>query len=112
MLPTKQRIKLKRDFDRIFKLGRGLRGGLFVLKFMENQLPFCRGAVVVPAKLVPKAVLRNKIKRTVSEVLADVFPRCKTKVDILVIVQSDLKNEKVFKAKESLLEIFRKANIV
>ncbi len=112
MLSKKQRIGLKKDFDDIFKSGRSLRNKFFLLKFKENHLPFCRGAVIVRAKLVSRAVSRNKIKRTVSEVLADIFSKSKVRIDALIVVQSDLKNEKFSEIKESLLEIFKKANIV
>ncbi len=112
MLPKKQRVRLKKDFDNVFKAGQSLRDKLLLLRFVKNDLSFCRGAVIVQAKLVPRAVLRNKIKRTISEILADTFPKCKVKVDALIIVRSDLKDKKFSEIRASLLEIFKKANIV
>jgi len=111
MLPKKQRIKLKKDFDFVFRSGKSLRNVFFILKFVSNNLSFCRGAVIVQAKFVPKAVTRNKIKRTIFEVLSEIFPVCKNKVDVVIIVQPNIKNQKLSEARESLFEILKKANI-
>ncbi|HEY4484229.1 MAG: ribonuclease P protein component [Candidatus Harrisonbacteria bacterium RIFCSPLOWO2_02_FULL_41_13b] len=111
-LSKKHRIKSKKDLDRIFKAGRSFRSHLLLVKVSKNSFSFCRGAVIVPSKFIQNAVLRNKVKRIVFSVLASVFTFCKVHVDVVVVIQSSLKENKFSEAKESLLEIFRKANIV
>lgn len=82
------------------------------MKIAKNNLPFCRGAVIVPSKLVSGAVLRNKVRRKLSTVLASAFTFCKVRVDVVVVVQSGFKEAELQKTNQSLLEIFRKANVV
>jgi len=115
MLPKKQRLRLKKDFKKIFDLGKTLSNRLFVLKFIPNELKFCRGAIIIQAKKVSKAVARNKIKRTVSAILSDVFSKRDSAlrgIDAVIIIQSPIERKKSCEIKESLLEIFKKANIV
>ncbi|MBI2676710.1 MAG: ribonuclease P protein component [Candidatus Yanofskybacteria bacterium] len=111
-LPKKHRIKSRKDLDRVFKAGRSFRSRLLLVKVSKNSFPFCRGAVIVPSKFIQNAVLRNKIKRIIFSVLASAFTFCKVHVDVVVVVQASFKENKFLEAKESLLEIFRKANIV
>jgi len=53
--------------ERVLKEGRGRSAGVLKLQYCQNGLAFVRLAQVVPKRLVPRAVDRNRIRRTVRE---------------------------------------------
>lgn len=64
--PRWERLRLKRDFDRVFREGVSLQNELFTVVYARNGLDFNRIAIVVRKKL-GKAHDRNRIKRWVRE---------------------------------------------
>lgn len=52
----------------MFRKGKALKGGFLFAKYSENNLGFPRIAFVVSLKVSKKAVVRNRIKRVISEV--------------------------------------------
>lgn len=111
-LPKQQRIKKRKDFDAIFKKGRGYQGKFFAVKILDNGFSFCRVAVIISSNLTPSAVSRNNGKRKILAVMTRLFTFCKVPVDIVVIVKQDIKEKKSKDIQQSLFEIFKKANIV
>lgn len=69
MLPKKNRLKKKKDFEQIFKQGRGFKVDSLYLKIKENNLDSSRFGFIVSKKVSKKAVLRNKIKRKLREII-------------------------------------------
>lgn len=119
-LPKEVRIKSKKDFERIFKMGRAVKNEGLLVKFLENQLAFNRGTVVVPMAISSQAVERNYLKRLISEALKPLLKvsenylagQGKKFVDVLVLAQSGIKNKKLSEITAILRNIFQKANIV
>lgn len=114
-LPKENRIKKKKDFERIFKTGAVLKNDFFLVKAKRNNLPLHRGAIVVPVSVASKATERNKIKRIISEALQNFFSNIKTKenkIDVIIVSRHDVKNKNFQEICRSLRDIFRKANIV
>jgi len=63
MLPKSRRLRLNRDFERVFSLGKSLTGRFLKIKFLkEGNSPACF-AVVVSNKVSKRAVVRNRIRR-------------------------------------------------
>lgn len=70
ILALAQKYRLsKKVFDRVFKTGKTVRGGFFFVRFKSNDLGYGRAAVVVPSKVSKKSVVRNRIKRIMSEIV-------------------------------------------
>jgi len=67
MLPLQNRLKKKKDFERVFKRGKGYQEGFLFLKLLKNDLTVSRFGFVVSQKISKKATLRNKIKRRIRE---------------------------------------------
>jgi len=69
MLKAVNRLKKKADFQRLYREGTKLRiGPLLVIKG-ANTLSLARFGVVVSKKVSNKAVVRNKIRRSLSALL-------------------------------------------
>ena len=70
MLPRYNRLAKKKEIDLVFKKGRSsYNKSLGVKCLINNNLTYNRFAVVVSNKVSKKAVIRNKIKRRLMEVL-------------------------------------------
>ena len=111
-LPKNRRIKLEKDFEKIFKSGRSVRHTLFLLKFLNSPLPYCRAAVAVPVSVSKQATIRNKLKRIFFSALGEILPRCHSGIDLVIVVSSAAVKKTIYEISKSLEEIFIKANIV
>ena len=70
MLSKSRRLRLTRDFERVFSKGRVVNGGLFKLRILKNTFNFSRFAVVVSTKVSKRAVIRNRLRRRVWSIIA------------------------------------------
>jgi ribonuclease P protein component len=66
-LNKKNRLKKKKDFERVFKQGKAVKGNFLFAKYISNDLGFPRFAFIVSSKVSGKAVVRNRVRRAVSE---------------------------------------------
>ena len=86
MLPKQNRLKLKKDFERIFKQGKGYKQNFLFLKVLENGLKETRFGFIVSKKISKKAVIRNKLKRRLREVIRDKLKEEKIRPGIDVVL--------------------------
>ena len=105
MLPKINRIKKKKDFDVIFKKGKSFKTSLLVLKIMKNHLAENRFGFVVSTKVSKNAVVRNKIRRRLSEITKDkIIPR-NGAVDVVLIAYPGIDKKDFLEIKSSLEKI-------
>lgn len=64
MLAKKYRL-CRKEINRVYKKGKSRNFGLTGLKFIENRENILRFAIVVPASVVKKANLRNRLRRII-----------------------------------------------
>lgn len=67
-LNKKNRLKKKHDFGEVFKKGKAVKGIFLFIKYGKNGLDVPRLSFVVSLKVSKKAVVRNRIRRILSEV--------------------------------------------
>lgn len=111
MLPLKNRLKKEKEIERVLKNGESYRVWPFVLKKIENNLSETRFCFIAPERNFKKAVLRNKLKRRMREIVRMVLPKIKKGFDVLVIVLAGGEKEKFADFKEKLLEILKRAKL-
>ncbi len=70
-LPAKHRLTARKDIDRVFKSGKTGGGGFFFIRFLKNNLGYCRFGILAPVSVSKKATARNHIKRLISEALKE-----------------------------------------
>ncbi len=85
MLPKVNRIRKKKDFEAIFKNSKSFKNNLFIFKIAKNNLGINRFGFVVSQKVSKKAVVRNKIRRRLSEIIKAKFHTIKNGTDIVII---------------------------
>lgn len=85
MLPPKNRLVKKKDFDVVFKYGKTLKEGFLLFKVLKNNLPQSRFGFVVSKKVSSKAVERNAVKRRLRSMAAKGITEMKEPSDVMVI---------------------------
>lgn len=65
-LPRMERLKLTKDFDRVFQEGKVLQSDFFTVIYVQNGFDYNRIAVMVKKKF-GKAHERNKVRRWIKE---------------------------------------------
>ena len=110
MLPKENRLKKKKDFERVFKEGRGFQEDFFFLKIVKNNLKISRFGIIVSQKVAKKAVVRNKLKRRLREILRKNLPIIKKGIDGVLIAQPGLEEKSFGELEEMIINIFQKAN--
>ena len=89
-LKKEERLRLRRDFDRVFSKGESVKNEYLRVVFTKNEIGFRRIGVVVRRK-IGKAVYRNRLRRLIKEVFRnnkDIFPES---VDVVFLVRDGLK---------------------
>lgn len=112
MLPKTYRLRLKRDFDRVFKKGKFVGQKLFTLGFAANKLAVSRFAVVVPKKVSKKAVTRNLVKRKTTEIIRLKRNKIKNGFDFVFVAKPEAKGKKYKEIEEELGKILARARLL
>lgn len=112
MLPKLNRIKKKKDFDLIFKKGSSFKNNLFILKTVKNSLDEPRFGFVVSQKISKKAVIRNKIRRRLSEIARNKMKSIKGGIDIVLISLPGVEKKEFSDIKDSLNNLLIKSKIL
>ena len=112
MLSKENRLKKKKDFERVFKLGKGCQEGFLFLKATKNNLEASRFGFIVSQKISKKAVVRNKVKRRLRAIIRKNLPRIKKGLDIVLITRPGVENENFKSIEKNIDRIFTKAKIL
>jgi ribonuclease P protein component len=110
MLPLKNRLKKKKDFDEVFKKGKGIEGFFLFLKTKDNGLGESRFGFVVSQKISKKAVIRNKVKRMLREAIANKKNFIKQGIDVVVLTKRGVDRKNFLEIEEELTDLLKKIN--
>jgi ribonuclease P protein component len=90
LLPRKNRIK-KDEFKRIFKEAKAIRTTALTLLCAKNEeLEQPQFAVVISAKVEPKAAKRNRIKRQIREILQKEMENITPNIQMIIICKPEI----------------------
>ena len=85
MMAKRYRLVKKTDFQRIYRQGQKVTSPLLMMKYLPNRENYSRFGIVVSSKVAKQAVIRNKIKRRIGEILRNNQARIPTGYDFVVI---------------------------
>ncbi|MDP3696771.1 MAG: ribonuclease P protein component [Candidatus Taylorbacteria bacterium] len=105
-LPKVNRLRKKRDFDRVFKEGNTIKGSFLFIKYGRGDTAVPRFGFVVPAKSFSKAVTRNRIKRALSEIVRKNLKNVNNPKDVMIMVKKGKDKEIIQELSELLLKIY------
>jgi ribonuclease P protein component len=111
VLPKQNRLKKKKDFERVLKEGKGFKEDFLFLKILKNNLEFSRFGFIVSQKVSKKATVRNKIKRRLREIVRLRLKRIKRGIDGVLIALWGLENKSFKEMEETINKIFKRAKI-
>jgi ribonuclease P protein component len=136
MLPTINRLKKKKDFERVFKKGKSFKKDFLSIRISQNNLNKIRFGFIVSQKISKKAFVRNKIKRRLREIvrknLSDIylvksrfakgeagvspkakqFNQVKKGIDVVIIALPGLENKDFLEIQEMVDNLFKKAGLI
>ena len=106
-LNKKNRLKRQKDFEGVFKQGKAAKGNFLFAKYRKNDLDPPRLAFIVSAKVSRKAVVRNRIRRILSEIsrakLRELHP-----IDMMLIADKRIAEASRDEIEQDLETVFRK----
>ncbi len=111
MLPFQNRLKKKKDFERVFKKGKSFKEGFLTLRLLKNDLEITRAGFVIGLKVSKKASLRNKIKRKLKRLVKERLSQTAIGLDIVLTVNQSWKERDFLETPATLDKLFKKAKI-
>jgi len=109
MLPKRQRVSRKL-FEAVFRSATTFSSPFFVLKVKKEEAS--RFAFSVSAKICPKAVDRNKLRRRGYAAAQNLLPQIKTPAICLFIIKKGAEKLTFQKLQEEIKNILQKSGIL
>ena len=106
-LNKKNRLKKKRDFERVFKEGKAAKGNFIFVRYLKNDLDFSRFAFIVSSKVSRKAVVRNGIRRILSDISRAQLKELRP-ADIILVADKKITEVQRDKIEQDLELVFKK----
>lgn len=111
MLARVNRLVKTKDIEQAFKKGRSFFGHDLGVKVKNNELEFNRFAIIVSTKVSKKAVIRNKIKRRLREVLRTENKYFKVGYDLIIITLPTIAGLKQLEIKNEMIKVLQRAKL-
>ena len=102
-LNKKNKLKGNKEFETVFKNGKALRGDFLLIKKADNGLEYSRFGISVSAKVSGKAVIRNRIKRILTEFIRTNIGKIGKGYDIVISVRANRERTELIEDLEDLL---------
>ena len=102
------RLTKRREFVAVYREGRVWANNLLVLKALPNELGRSRSGISV-SKSVGKAVVRNRVKRLVREVIR--LTSIRSGWDMVFIARPAAANASYYQVREAIKELLRRAHL-
>ena len=109
MLQQSRRLRKSRDIERVYRQGRFGATGSMHAKVLNLPGTETRVAVVVAKKISRKAVIRNRIRRRLVEILAQHWETLRPGCAIVVTVRAEVSTLSPAELERSLLGALSKA---
>lgn len=113
MLPRKNRLTKKTDFEKLKKYGKSFQAKSFALlvKQREGDLP-PRFGFIVSKKISRKAVERNKVKRRLRNIVLESLDKVSNGYDFLILAKKNVLLSELETQKKEMTKVFSDANVL
>ena len=112
MLPFKNRLKKGKDFQCVFNKGKFINSDLISVRFLANKMDTMRVGLIVSKKVSKMAVLRNKIKRMLREIMRPNIIKTKESFDIIITAKSKISKVQSKEVDEVLKGLLKRSNLI
>lgn len=103
MFSQENRLRHEKDIKALFLKGKSAFGVLVGVKFRANRLPVSRFAVVIGTKVSKKAVVRNRLRRQVREIIKKHLSEIAFGYDVALLIKKEAIGKKSREIEEELL---------
>lgn len=111
MLAKSNRLKKTADFKNLSRNGKSFFGEFIQIRFLANNLDSCRFGFVTGLKVSKKSVVRNKIRRRLSESVKLLTPLINKNFDILIFAKTKIAEKNQKEITRDVEDVFKKAGI-
>lgn len=112
MLPKINRLNKKKDFEDVFKKGKGYKEEFLVLKILKkNSFNPPRFGFIVSQKVSKRATVRNKIKRRLRALVGQRLLKFKKGINAIIITLPGIEKKNFQEMEEVLEKMFKKAKL-
>lgn len=112
MLSKVNKLREKKDFEKLFKEGKSFKNSFLILKIAQNNLKENRFGFIISKKVSKKAFLRNKIKRRLKDIMRQNTKDIKKGINAVLIVIPGLEEKNFLETKEILNTLLKKAGLI
>jgi len=112
MLSPKNRLKKKKDFEKVLKRGKGFREDFLFLKLIKNNFKISRVGFIVSKKISKKAVQRNKIKRKLREIIQLYLAKIQPGFDLVFLAKPGIEKRDFWEIEQTIDKILKKSKIL
>lgn len=112
MLKKENRISLNKDFDRTFKSGKSFYGKNLKIKVADNDLEKTRLGILISAKVSKRAVIRNKFRRLLREIIKKELTNLSKGKDLVIVVFSEILDKNKQEIEQELITGLKKLKLL
>lgn len=111
-MQRKLRLRNREDFSRIYRGGKSFANGQFVVYWSKQHVaePFRLG--VSASKKIGNAVVRNRMRRMIKEIVRLQEKRIVPNTDFILIVRKPATAMKMKEMEKSVLHVLKKAGLL
>ncbi|GKU77131.1 ribonuclease P protein component [Paenibacillus sp. L3-i20] len=108
----KLRLRNREDFSRIYRGGKSFANGQFVVYWSKQRIadPFRLG--VSTSKKIGNAVMRNRMRRMVKEIVRHQEQRIVPNTDLILIVRKPATTLALKEMEKSIIHVLKKAGLI
>lgn len=111
MLAKAGRLVKEKDFQRVFAQGKSFFVNELGIKAAKNDLAISRFGISVGLKVSKKAVIRNQVKRRLSEIFRLNLDKIKPGYDLVVVTLPGVEAKEYQELQEMVLKAIKKLNL-
>ncbi len=106
------RIVKQKEFEKIFKKGKGKYSKSLGIKYLKNDFGFNRFAVIVSTKISKKATERNKIKRRIRSILKKQKYQKTPNYDIIILTLPSIKLKTFIEIEKDIIYLLQNQRLL
>ncbi|GIP40646.1 ribonuclease P protein component [Paenibacillus sp. J31TS4] len=106
------RLAKREDFQKVYRRGKSFANHQFVVYRLEQREPAPLRLGVSVSKKVGNAVVRNRLRRTVKEIVRLNLDRLEANVDVIVIARKPVAEMEYAGIQSSLLHVLKRAGLL
>jgi ribonuclease P protein component len=106
------RLRKSSEFLQVRQQGRSIASRLLILAYRANTLDITRIGFVVSKKVSKHAVVRNHLKRLLSEVVRPLLPCLPGGLDIVLTVRNAARDADILMLKQEVVTLLQRARLL